>query len=589
MIIHLDSTFRNVEEYPYASEFEIDFNGKPPPNRKVRDVRSQFLTIEYAQFSFRWIGDTTLPGISTLPNDALQIQYIPINASTVILYEPSEAVQRLENDYFVGLQFFDQASGLSAVVTSYKKSLLRLTLDNPIFSQSFGNITPAEMARSLGSSLNVTVGHLVNPSFTTGNNLLILGSTTLIPESPTEVALAKGLNTNLWVQNVSKGWSSKILSVFGQYRSVLLVDFPSYDSNDYFIVWRFPNKPGKSKRPLFIQGIFRFALKTSSPGFSINETLVDLTDRARFRVAGVDREGRITSLECLDPGSEMIPGATLYLRTEPPSDRSAEVFVQETANGLITETIPAHLNDSHIDQLLAILDPETFKVLYFAILAFGAPIIYVDAINEEWAILNQKLDSYLSHKFDFFLVPFFTVYPSINAPVVPYQNAVCYEARVASISLPNLPVCGFDVLLSDLPFVFVSLFNTNGPNNESYGSIISNNPNSVLANFVCPIANIRNPDTVKFVVVGSYQRQIFKFTPRNSLRFRVSLPNGSLLRYTDADVNYVAPCLRYESRESACDPLNLPLNNPTSRNSLRVFPYELSNLISATFIFEPFS
>ena len=192
--------------------------------------------------------------------------------------------------------------------------------------------------------------------------------------------------------------------------------------------------------------------------------------------------------------------------------------------------------------------------------------------------------------FRFFVIPFFSLFPNINAPIVPYQNATCCQVSIVSISLPNLPVCGFDILLSDLPYVLVSLINVNTPNNDSYGTLVSNNPASFSANFVCPIANIRNPNIVKFVVVGSNQKTVFKFTPRNSLRFRVTLPNGELLKYSTTFIPYDIPCKSspLSLPVSPCSSINQPLNfNTLDDNALVVFPLTSTNLISATFLFTP--
>jgi hypothetical protein len=165
-------------------------------------------------------------------------------------------------------------------------------------------------------------------------------------------------------------------------------------------------------------------------------------------------------------------------------------------------------------------------------------------------------------------------------------------------------VCGFDVLLSDIPYILVTLVNVNTPNNDSYGTLVSNNPSSFSAQFVCPIANIRNPNLVKFVVVSSNQKTLFKFTPRNSLKFRVTLPNGELLQYNNAFVPYQIPCQTCSSATlptictpcstcltlplTPCPSINQPLNtNTLDDNAMKVYPLTYSNLISATFTFTP--
>lgn len=586
MIIHLDSTFRNVQLYPQPSEFEIDFNGQPAVNNKVRDVRSQYVTADYAQSSFQWIGDTTLEGISTRPNDALKIMYIPINPTTCIIFEPDTRVTLLENDYFVGLQFFDQVTKLSANINTYTQTLLRITLDAPIFQEYFGMVSPLELQRSLSSRFMAREAYLVNPTGTAGNNLLILGSTSLIPESPTEVALARGLNTNLWVQNVSKEWTTKITRIIGQYRTVLLADFPSYDANDYFIVWRVPNAYAYTSHRLFISGIWQFSIVSSSPGFHTGEFLESKTDEeqaVRFRVDVVSPCGEVLEMTCHQPGSNKHVSEHIHLyRLQDGLDGPCVlVRVNNVANGIIIDRFPCKLTP---DSLIGILNPLNFQLVYFSILSFTQVLLYLDILSEEARLLNVVLPK---DRFPFFIIPFSTLFPTIQAPIVPYQNATCFEVRICSISLPNLPVCGFNVLLADFPYIFVTLMNTNGPNSENYGTIISNNPNSASTTFVCPIANIRNPNIIKFVVVWSAQRAVFKFTPRNSLKFRVTLPNGSLLRYTNTAIPYISTCI--SDTNSGCLSINEPLNTTNNQNAIKVYALELSNLISATFSFRPLS
>ncbi|NDE15971.1 hypothetical protein EBZ80_13675 [bacterium] len=63
------------------------------------------------------------------------------------------------------------------------------------------------------------------------------------------------------------------------------------------------------------------------------------------------------------------------------------------------------------------------------------------------------------------------------------------------------------------------------------GGLYSNNPNAVQAVFVASLANIRNPDLVRFAVVRSPQIVGMKLNLAESLRFAVFLPDGSPLTY----------------------------------------------------------
>lgn len=583
MILHLDSSFRNVNQYPQPSEFEIDVNGQPPRSPDVFDARCQYFTDDYAQYSFKWIGTTMVEGLSTIENDALPVSIIPIGPDRFIIVTFSEEIRNTQNDYFVGTLFYDSLSRRSSPVVSYRREIFTVTLAFSLF-EDFFPITFTEQARTIRNN-NVRDGYFINPTFSTGKNLLVLGSTKLIPETETEVALAQGLNTDLYVENVTQGWTTKVQSVSGIFRSVILESFPSYHSNDFFAIWKVPTYTGKVDPPLFAHGILDFEIIHSTCGNKTGTRLETTDQKVRFEVIRVDQCGRVLDLSCLFPGQDFRQGThiSLYQQgcTEP---MVVEIRITRTANGFVPATFPVNLL-SFQKYIVAFMDPSTFEILYFGILEVRPPLIYLNMTDETVIRVNEFWS--LSPLRAFFLIPFKTFFPSVNAPLIADQNPVCYRVRITSISLPNLPVCGINILLSDVPYLMVTLSNANGSAVENYGTLISNNPYSSSVNFICPIANIRNPDIVRFVVVNSSQSVVFKFTPRNSLLFRVTLPNGELLRFTNTSIPYMISCLPQQSNSNGCMNLNLPLNEiPNNANAIRVYPYELSNLISATFLME---
>jgi hypothetical protein len=170
--------------------------------------------------------------------------------------------------------------------------------------------------------------------------------------------------------------------------------------------------------------------------------------------------------------------------------------------------------------------------VYLHIIYFDADVSMVDNLNNPEFYYNLTDISGASYC-EF--VPYSTYFPNLNVPLVTYNQPVCYEVRIISISMPNLPVCGYDLLLSDFPYVLVTFTNFTSGSGENTGLIISNNQNAAPATFVCPIANINNPDIVKYVVVNSYQRMTFKFSPTDSIRFKITLPNGKLLQFKNIE------------------------------------------------------
>ena len=606
MILHLDSTFRNIKNYPFPSEFEIDFNGQPSSSLHSRDVRGQYATQQFAQYSFRWVGNET-SDVFGIPNDTLTVQVIPLNAFSCLLATPGNPqLYQLLNDYFVGTIMQNTETGLSAVVAMYSASDFVFTLDQPIFSTyssvSYTEYIRAAMSEDPASNFVYATVHLTNPTFTAGNNLVLLGSTTLIASSPTEFALAKGINTALFVENATQKWSSKIKSVVGKYRSVLLESFPSYASGDVFIVWLQDLAFSSNEIRLHVGGILDFVVAEEGPCiYNVGDRLYNCDNTIVFEVL----RGNPLELRCLEAGSLQTVGTFEWLKRQDETAYYVKVGILTTGNWFRIlspsegggDNLPPALRNAE-DQnnpffLIGILNPVNYQMMYFSVVCYAWPLVYLNITSDEAESINQAYAGTDTIPFRFFVIPFLSLFPNINAPIVSYQNATCYQVSIASISLPNFPVCGFDVLLSDLPYILVTLTNVNSANNDSYGTLLSNNPASFSANFVCPIANIRNPKIVKFVVVSSNQKILFKFTPRNSLKFRVALPNGELLRYSTTFIPYEIPCKPCTTATSClslpltpCPSINQALNaNTLDDNAMKVYPLTYSNLISATFVF----
>lgn len=584
MIIHLDSTYRCITTYPYPSDFEIDFNGQSLSNRDARDVRGENVTMDYAQYSFQWIGDMTSP-LFYRPRDSILVRAIPINAYTCVLVDTNEHFRL--NDYFVGLLLYIPLTHTSATIIQYRESLgFLITVDQPLFEGPYTPMSTMEYLQSDPETVRFLEVMIINPSFSLGNNLVILGSTKLLPTTSREFALAKGLNTNLFVQNVTKGWTSKIKSIVGSFRTVILSEsLLPYDSNDIFIVWQKKIEYIRTTG-FFVQGIWQYTIVESIDGLSVHEELVG-ENEVRFKIDRIDHHGRALGLCLVHPGEYFRNNEIVELRRPRQMDHVVRIRVLQTGNGIVFDgCVAMHENEKDFPGfLIGVLDPTNIQMLYYSVISYYNRIVFVNITPDEALRLNDLYAINKNVPFWIFLIPFFTLYPTITAPIVPYQNAVCYEVSIVSISLPNLPVCGFNILLADIPYVLVTLVNVNTPNNDTYGTMISNNPNSFSANFVCPIANIRNPDIIKFVVVSSNQKTVFKFTPRNSIRFRVTLPNGELLKYSNQTYPYSYSC-QENTLTSGCQSINLPLNiNTLDNNAVRVFPLMTSNLISATFFF----
>lgn len=574
MLIQIDSNFRDYKTYPYESDFVINVNGQPPQNDSVPDVRSTYLTDNYIRYAFQWIGDTAFNNpLSKIPRDTFVAKIVPLSPSSFVIVPPPtpQALSFETSDYFTGISCWNPITQLSATIVSYNNRLLIAELDADIFSVFFENITIEDIKNNDMREFIID-GYLVNPTFHEKKNLLLLGTARINIDRDNRFVLVRGIDTRLIVENVTKNWISTISSVQGVFRSVILEQFPSYDSNDFFIVYKNNIAKDVSSRKLFYNGILSFRVVDCYP--DIKEGTILKWNDVEMRYAGKDN-----IFEIIYPGNN-IEDSTIRLVNPMNPRESCVIDIVELGDGVVLD-YPPRINKSTV--LIAFLDTFENNVYYFNIKYVQYNILYLSIDLKDIEKINLQNTIYV------YFIPFFTVFPNVVVPLVPNQNVVCVEARIVTISLPNLPVCGFNIRLADFPYVLVTLCNSQGQGCEITSTLYSNVATSVRSNFVCPIANIRNPD-INFVVVSSKQKAVFKFTPRDSLRFQILLPNGEILKYTTT-LSKISLLQRNDEslnteNDSYCLPLNIPLNSVRDINEKIVYPYILNNSISATFEFK---
>lgn len=573
MLIQIDSNFRDYKTFPYESDFVINVNGKPPINGTVPDVRSTYLTESYIRYAFQWIGDTAFNNpLSKISNDTFVAKIVPLSPSSFVIIPPPtrQALSFETTDYFTGIQCWNPISQLSATIISYNNRLLVANLNADIFDVYFEDIC-IEDCKNNNMEEFILDGYLVNPTFHEKNNLLLLGTARINIDQNNRFVLVRGIDTTLVVENVTKNWVSTISTTQGVIRNVILDQFPSYDSNDFFILYQKRISKDVSSRKLFYKGLLDYRV-VNCHGDICPKTIFIYCD---LQVEYVDNK----TLHIIYPGNDIVES---NIRLYNPNNRTQyiDIDVISVGYGVALDYTPIIDKNTF---LIAILDTIENNVYYFNIDRMCYNILYLVIDKSDIDKINRQDTIYV------YFIPFFTIFPNIVIPLVPNQNVICVEARIVSISLPNLPVCGFNVRLADFPYVFVTLCNSQGQGCEITSSLYSNVTTSVRSNFVCPIANISNPD-INFVVVRSKQKAIFKFTPRDSLRFQILLPNGEILKYTTT-LSKIALLQRNDKNLSIqqdpyCLPLNIPLNNVQDVNDKIVYPYILNNSISATFEFK---
>jgi hypothetical protein len=515
MLIQIDSNFRDYKTFPYESDFVVNVNGKPPLNSSVPDVRSTYLTESFIRYAFKWIGDTAFNNpLSKIPNDTFVAKIVPLSPSSFVIIPPptEQALSFKTSDYFAGIECWNPISQLSATIVSYNNRLLTANLNADIFDVYFEDICIEDCENNDLQEFTLD-GYLVNTTFHEKKNLLLLGTARINIDRNNRFVLVRGVDTNLVVENVTKNWVSTISTTQGLLRTVILDQFPSYESNDFFIVYQKRISKDISSRKLFNRGLLDYCI-VNCHGDICPKSIFIYSD---LQVEYVDNK----TLNIIYPGNNIME-SNIRLYNVIDNSQYIDINVISLGDGVALDYPPIIDKNTF---LISILDTIENNVYYFNIYKICCNILYLVMDKNDLDKINRQNIIYV------YFIPFFTIFPNVVIPLVPNQNVICVEARIVSISLPNLPVCGFNVRLADFPYVLVTLCNSQGQGCEITSSLYSNVATSVRSNFVCPIANVSNPE-INFVVVKSNQKAVFKFTPRDSLRFQILLPNGEILKYT---------------------------------------------------------
>ena len=114
-------------------------------------------------------------------------------------------------------------------------------------------------------------------------------------------------------------------------------------------------------------------------------------------------------------------------------------------------------------------------------------------------------------------------------------NVRFYELSMQYICMPNLTVDGSNGgLLDSYPYILVHLYNDGFQ--QTTNIMYSNNPNASQAIFKVPIDKyLYNRPTNFYTLKPINQFQTIPFNPGQDLRFRVTLPDGTTLKYTTLD------------------------------------------------------
>lgn len=552
MIIQIDSGFRDYQRYPFNSEMTIGINGRP--NEERNDIRSTNITENFIQSAFQWVGNSENNNpLSKIPKDTFLTKIIPINSNQCLIVPKNDKIKNLVDtiDYFIGIELWIEETNQTSTVILYDKRIFLITLDEDIFNIYFENLSLEDCLKNNNIDDFSINGYFVNTSYHEKKNLNLLGITKTNYQPMNKFIISTGAYQGLIVENVTKNWKREIIDINGIFRHVILEDIPSYDSNDFFILYKEPTLLRNEKILFFKNGIEHFSiLSIKNPPeyqeiFKYKNIILEVINQTPLALKIINPGNDITETEIV---LKSIIGNELKIR------------IESIGSGFIMKE---NMTISYEFYILGLMDTSSNNVEYFTIQNLKGNIVYFDYFTLEELFLTVQ---YL------YFIPYRQVFPNLVIPTIPTQNLICVETQLISLILPNLPICGYNILLADIPYVFVNLCNSQGQGCEISSTIYSNVPAATTNNFVCPIANIRNP-RLNFVILNCKQKAIFKFSPRDTLQFRVSLPNGQILKYVNNKYSKIFDC----------PPLDIPLNLNRKRNEKVIYPYILNNSISAVF------
>ena len=122
------------------------------------------------------------------------------------------------------------------------------------------------------------------------------------------------------------------------------------------------------------------------------------------------------------------------------------------------------------------------------------------------------------------------------------NQMVCYEIKLISITMPNVPLDNeIGGLVAFYPYFYIELSNVNSPMRGNKGVLYSNNPHANRALFRVDIRDTNTPLRSKFIKLRGGGTQTVKFRPNDDLYFRVFLNDGKLFETVTKDTSPPLP------------------------------------------------
>lgn len=514
MLINIDSNYRDFNEYPNISEFKIPINSSSENNVKI--------TNDEVQTFYRWDGNSSFDTpLSQIKNDTLKISVVAIDTNKLII-----ANRDLNQNYnnLIGTIFYNNVNYQSSEVVTVNQNII--TLKENIFDIFFDNITTVNDIYNMYDV--ITDGFFINKSKHNTNNLQILGT--------------KSIVNNLYLYNLNKKWNTLITNTND--KSVYLKDL-SYSNDDYFLARRNKRPIYNFNTNIFENGVKKFKILESSGRFELHDIIE--YENVKMKVASINNIGEVQLLIILNPGNNIKE----RIMTLSKDIKKVTIEILEFGNGIISKDF---VDEEYSSELVSIIDRKNMQIYNFILLHQSYNIFYIDIEN------ISKMNKIISEnkEMSFTMTSYQKFSPNLNIITNFKNNYVKAKLKLISISLPNANIIGYNTKLSNLPFLILQFSNET----DSKSNIITNDPNLKNANFIIPIANIKNSFD-NYITIRCFQYNTIKLISNDFFTFKLMTPNGKILQFSDK--------------------INKPINTSVSLNQNKVYSYKIQESISCNF------
>ena len=565
-IISLDSLYRDALLYPNPGAYDIIINPFTPGSSNYQSSANTTYSIDNPVFtSFQWVGNTTFPTSTILgypisiPCNARGGRSSQFFALNIFRLDDTDQVKTV--DYYVGCILFlfvptdknqDPPSDVPVDEFDYQTGIISLydPVKNQISLQTGMNLTfLTRVFQATQNNPTFNNYYIINTSFTQKNNLILLGINSFLSESDqnylSDIAFQKVPTTDMWVQNVSKGWITSMYYIDTTNRNAFLTptdnqDF-TLDLNDVFILRANDNVFSVQTIDNLIASVLQDA-RITHPGalylvgnvynvYTVQDTGALVNTGLSLRVTQINPTGGIKAYSWTSPLTSTSTGTVLQVGGSGMQDPAILTVVSV---GYVAIPISVHdgmlIDNFAKHTLFSVYVPVQGQSILQSFAKYDR-IVYTE--NTAYLCINQYTGSTTVPVGTFVqLISYSPHLTGVVAPVIGYQQGVCYRIRLLSLVLPNQPINGINQLPSFFPYFMLQLYNTN-MNTGSTNIMYTNHPYTQKVTFFCPMANPRNQLVASYVVVRSTQENFIKWTSIGSLHVEILLPDGTPLVYAE--------------------------------------------------------